>query len=505
MPTDTKKIGELISEVRKQRGLTQTELAQKLGTSQSAVNRIERGKQNLSVEMLARISDVLNRELLRVNESGSINFRVRGGKKLKGSITVKSSKNATMALLAASLLNSGSTTLENVPKIEEVNRILEVLRSIGVTCHWENDLLIIKPPKELKLHWLNEDAARKTRSILLFLAPLMHRAKSFTLPYAGGCDLGKRTIKPHLYALSEFGMEVNTTRGRYHVNVRSRAPGEVTMYEMSDTATENALMAAAKTPGKTVIRFASHNYMVRDLCYFLQDLGVKIEGIGTNTLTVYGKDKINKNITYSIAEDPIEAMMFISAAVTTNSSIVIKRAPLEFLRLELLKLEKMGWKYKILRRYKARNGRSELADIKTYRYAKLSSLDDKLHALPFPGINMDNLPFFVPIAASAAGRTLIHDWSYENRAIYFTELNKLGANTELLDPHRLLVQGPTKWRPAEVVCPPALRPAVIVLIGMLAAPGLSTLRNIYSIARGYEDLAMRLNSLGADIEVMRDI
>jgi UDP-N-acetylglucosamine 1-carboxyvinyltransferase len=125
--------------------------------------------------------------------------------------------------------------------------------------------------------------------------------------------------------------------------------------------------------------------------------------------------------------------------------------------------------------------------------------------MPFPGLNIDNLPFFAAIAAVAKGRTLIHDWVYENRAIYMTELTKLNAKVELLDPHRVYIEGPTKWKPAEIITPPALRPAVVIMMGMLAAPGVSTLRNIYSISRGYEDLANRLNTLGARITVIRDI
>ena len=130
---------------------------------------------------------------------------------------------------------------------------------------------------------------------------------------------------------------------------------------------------------------------------------------------------------------------------------------------------------------------------------------DKIHPLPFPGLNIDNLPFFALVAATATGRTLIHDWVYENRAIYLTELNKLNARVELVDPHRVYIEGPTRWKPAEIVTPPALRPAVVILLSMLAAPGVSTLRNVYSINRGYEDLAHRLNSLGAKITVLRDI
>ena len=165
----------------------------------------------------------------------------------------------------------------------------------------------------------------------------------------------------------------------------------------------------------------------------------------------------------------------------------------------------MGFKFKLGEPYKARNDKTLLVDITCVDASELVALEDKLEAHDDPGMNMDNLLYFVPIAASARGRTLIHDWTYENRAIYYTELTKLNANVTLADVHRAYVVGPTHWRAAEVICPPALRPAVLILIGMLAADGVSVLRNVYSINRGYEDLAERLNSLGAHIEVIREI
>jgi UDP-N-acetylglucosamine 1-carboxyvinyltransferase len=194
-------------------------------------------------------------------------------------------------------------------------------------------------------------------------------------------------------------------------------------------------------------------------------------------------------------------MLFIALAATTNSSITIERCPIDFLDLELLKLQKMGWRYKLSKPYLSANGLFNLVDITTAP-SKLKALEEKIHPLPYPGINIDNLPFFVPIATQAKGQTLIHDWVYENRAIYYLELNKLGAEIILADPHRVLVKGPSKLRAAEVICPPALRPAALILLAMLAAKGTSILRNIYSINRGYEDLANRLNKLGAKIKVL---
>ena len=501
------RIGNLIRDARKHRGWTQQQLADVLATSQSAVNRIERGHQNLSLEMLARIGEALDSEIVSLG-GGPTHLRVNGPTTLSGSIEVKSSKNAGVALLCASLLNRGRTTLRKVARIEEVNRLLEVLHSIGVETRWlnaENDLEIV-PPAELHLEKIDADAARRTRSIIMFLGPLMHREDTFELPYAGGCDLGTRTVEPHMAALRPFGLDVKATEGSYHATVnRAITPiRPIVLTERGDTVTENALLAAARHDGETVIRNASPNYMVQDLCFFLQKLGVRIDGIGTTTLTVQGVREIDVDVDYAPSEDPIEAMSLLAAAIVTRSEITITRVPIEFLEIELALLEEMGFSYHRSEEYVAANGQTRLVDLTT-KVSSLHSPIDKIHPMPFPGLNIDNLPFFAVIAAAAEGQTLLHDWVYENRAIYLTELTKLGASVKLLDPHRVMIEGPTRWSGAEIVCPPALRPAVVILLAMLASKGTSVLRSVYVINRGYEDLASRLNSLGAQIDTFRDI
>lgn len=503
-----KRIGSLIRDAREHSGQTQTQLAEQLHTSQSAVNRFEQGQQNLTLDMLAKIGAALDSELVSVGASGPSHLRVAGGTTLSGTIDVKSSKNAGVALLCASLLNAGTTVLRKVARIEEVNRLLEVLVSIGVKATWlgdENDLELIVPA-ELDLAKIDVEAARRTRSIIMFLGPLMHRSDNFELPYAGGCDLGTRTVEPHMTALRPFGLKVVATEGSYHAT-SSPAEGPnrpIVLTERGDTVTENALLAAARRESTTVIRNASPNYMVQDLCFFLEKLGVTVEGIGTTTLKVTGKSDINCNVDYAPSEDPIEAMSLIAAAIVTSSSITVRRVPIEFMEIELALLEEMGFKYERSPEYMADNGNTRLVDITTHP-SKLKAPIDKIHPMPFPGLNIDNLPFFAVIAATAEGTTLLHDWVYENRAIYLTELNKLGAQVKLLDPHRVLIEGPTRWSGSEIVCPPALRPAVVILLAMLAAKGTSVLRSVYVIHRGYEDLALRLNALGAQIETFRDI
>lgn len=501
------KIGALIQETRQARGLTQSQLAEALKTSQSAINRIEKGGQNISLEMLARISDVLSSEIVSLNKPGKINFRVNGGKKLSGDIEVKTSKNAAVGLLCASLLNHGTTILRRVARIEEVNRIIEVLQSIGVKARWLNDQndLEITPPARLKLTDINAEAARRTRSVIMLLGPLLQQYKNFELPFAGGCKLGTRTIEPHMIGLAPFGLQVTATNDSYEATVNKKVVDKtILLTERSDTATENVIMAAALYDGEITIRNASPNYMVQDLCFYLQKLGIKIEGIGTTILHIRGVSTINRNVEYWVSEDPIEAMSLIAAGVVTNSEITIKRAPIEFIEIEMAILKGMGLKYDISDEYKAKNGETRLVDIKLLE-SKLIAPKDKLHSMPFPGVNMDNLPLLGLIATAAKGRTLLHDWSYETRAIYFTELSKLNANIELVDPHRVYIKGPTKWKPADIIAPPALRPSVVILLAMLAAPGVSTLRDVYSINRGYEDFANRLNMLGAEIETLREI
>lgn len=493
-------IGNKIADLRESVGLTQAALAKKLKTTQSAIARLESGTQNVSADMLKKIGQALGKNLITLSP-GTVNVEINGNKKLSGTIETNTSKNGAVGLLCASLLNRGTTTLHRMPKIEEVYRIIEVLESIGMKITWTGSTLTLVPPKKFDLKKIDVEAARKTRSIIMFIGPLMHSLTSFSLPQSGGCKLGSRTVQPHFFALEHFGVDIVTTETAFKVTHQSKKPTEIILYESGDTVTENVLFAAALTPSTTIIKYASANYMVQEICVFLQHFGVKIEGIGTTTLTVTGLSDIHQDTEYTLAEDPTDSMFFIAAAVVTHSAITITRCPIEFLELELLKLEKMGLKYTKSKPYLGVNGQVKLVDITT-KPSKLFALHEKVYARPYPGLNIDNLPFFAVIATQVTGQTLIHDWVYEKRAIYFTELEKLGADTVLADPHRIYITGPTALKSAELICPPALRPATILLIAMLGASGRSVLRNIYSINRGYENLVARLASLGADIKYL---
>ncbi|MFA6994958.1 MAG: UDP-N-acetylglucosamine 1-carboxyvinyltransferase [Patescibacteria group bacterium] len=429
------------------------------------------------------------------------NLLINGGKKLHGTIKTNSAKNAAVAILCATVMIKGKTTLIDVPRIEEVNRIIEILASLGLKISWTGDQeLEIINDGHLYPERIDREAYLKTRSALLLMGALTAEFKNFSLPQSGGCKLGKRTVNPYIISLKYLGIKVKETKTTYNISHEKKRAAKFTMYEASDTGTENIIMAAVFAPGESIINFPSSNYMVQDLVFFLKKAGAKIDWDGIR-LKITGIKELHPVKNYPIMPDPIESMAFISLAITTKSNIKITHCPIDFLLLEIEKLKVMGQKIKISRSYKSKNGYFNLVDLEL-PISRLRALPDKIHPQPYPGINIDNLPLFVPILTQAEGSTLVHDWIYENRAIYYTELSRLGANIMLHDPHRVTVTGPTEFRPNEIVCPPALRPSINILICMLAAKGQSILRNSYSIDRGYENLYERLNKIGAEITTL---
>jgi len=428
------------------------------------------------------------------------NYVINGGKLLKGTITTKSAKNSAVAILCATAMIKGVTVLNDVPEIEEVKRIMEILNSIGIKVVWSGkNELTVDNKNSINLNNIDREATRLTRSSFMLVGALVNKLKKFSMYKPGGCNLGIRTLMPHFFAFAHLGIKIKETQHALHIDSSHAKAADFTMYEMSDTGTENIIMASVLIPGTTTIRFAASNYMVQDLCYFLNQAGAKISGIGTKTMEIVGVKKLNPIKNYPIMPDPIESMAFVAIAIATQSKLTITNCPVDFLRVEMEKLNVMGQRIDILKSYKSKNKKFDIIDIMVWP-SKLIAPPDKIHAQPYPGINIDNLHFFVPILNQAKGVSIVHDWVYENRAIYATELNKMGARIKLLDPHRLSIQGPTKLKPAEIICPPALRPAMNVLICMLATKGKSILRNLYSINRGYEDIIERLKSLGAEIK-----
>lgn len=430
------------------------------------------------------------------------NYIITGGKKLSGAVETKTAKNSAISSMCASLLTTEPVILKDVPKIQDVYILEKVLKSIGVKISWQGKNMRLQSPKKIRLNRIDYENGSKLRAVLFLIGALASRLRFFKIPRAGGCNLGKRTITPHLFGFEKLGLKIKATPRYYEIRREHELRGsKIVMYETGDTSTENLILGAVLAKGRTMIKLASANYMVQDLCHLLNAMGAKISNIGLPTLIIDGVEKLH-GAAYFLIPDPIESMFWISLAATTNSLLRINGCPEEFLELELLKLEKMGLKYKILDRYLSKSKKFTLIDIKIFP-SKLKALEDKIDERPFPGLNIDNLPFFVPIATQAEGTTMIHDWCYENRTIYFMEFQKLGATLHLADQHRVLVTGPTELQPNQITCPPALRPATILIIGMLRAKGTSVLYNSYSVDRGYENLYERLKKIGADIREVK--
>src|SRR3989338_3087341 len=364
---------------------------------------------------------------------------IEGGKKLHGTIENQPSKNAAEAILFACVMIRGKVTLVNVPELEGVHQILKLLKSIGVEVRQEKRTIHLDASAKLHLDNIDREASEATRTSLLLLGALAAREKNYTLYRSGGCHLGERTVRPHLYALKKLGVAAACEEGCYKVRNEKLQAAGIVLYESGDTTTENVIMAAVLAPGGTTIKMASANYMVQDLCYFLNKAGANIEGIGTTTLTIKGASELNPVEEYPIMPDPIVAMTLLAIAITTGSGFTVKNCPLEFLELELGKLEVMGQVYHLKNKRMSENGKFIVVDIEVVP-SKLTALPDKIYGRPFPGLNIDNLPLFVPILTQAKGRTMVDDWAYENCAVGYADLQKLGARVTLLDPHRAMVE-----------------------------------------------------------------
>jgi UDP-N-acetylglucosamine 1-carboxyvinyltransferase len=431
-------------------------------------------------------------------------YIINGGKELRGTIETGKAKNSALAILTACLLSDQPSSIADMPLISDVDDMIKVFESIGVKISWEDkNVLKIEPPKKLKLENIDYESTIKMRASLLLIGALVGNYKKFSIPKSGGCHLGKRTVKPHLYALEKVGVNIKITDKFYEVSRNELIGSKVVMYESGDTTTENIILAAVLAKGETVIKIASSNYMVQDLCYFLAEMGAKISGIGTTTLHITGVKKLNGVKNYPIMEDPIESMTWIATSIVTKSELTVTRCPLEFLELEIEKMERMGQKFEFSKVYKSKNKKFDLVDITTRR-SKLIALSEKIDGRPFPGLNLDNVPFFVPICALAKGTTLIHEWAYDARAISYKDFDKIGVKITIADAHRVMITGPNKFVANHVIAPNILRAVMIFIIGMLAAKGKSVLYNTAPVERGYENIVNRLKALGADIESMND-
>ncbi len=413
-------------------------------------------------------------------------FVINGGKPLKGEIEVRGAKNAAFPILAASFLTKEESEISNLPLIEDVFRMIEIMKGMGSQISWIGQRSIKIKNSQINPLKIREDLVGLLRGSVLFFGPLLARFGKVKFPQPGGCIIGVRPIDTHLDGFLQMGAGVTKNNNHYLLNFSKSKGKEVVLNEFSVTATENLMLFAALLPQKTVIKIADQDYQVKELARFLKKMGVKIKGEGTHEITVEGAKKL-RGVKHRLIYDPIEAGTFIIMAAATQGNVLVKNVETAFLELPLKKLKDFGVPFQ----------RVSKSAIRVLPWKKLKI--DKIQSLPYPGIPSDLQSAFGVLATQSPGSTLIHDPLYEGRLKYLEEINKMGAEIYFADPHRAIINGPTQLQGRELGSFDLRGGAALIIAGLIAQ-GRTTIDNIYQIDRGYERIEERLQKLGADIK-----
>ncbi|NTW13715.1 MAG: UDP-N-acetylglucosamine 1-carboxyvinyltransferase [Candidatus Moranbacteria bacterium] len=414
-------------------------------------------------------------------------FEIEGGKRLSGAIDVRGSKNAALPILAATLLSTETSVIGNVPRIEDVFRLIEILKSMGVTVEWRDDRTVVITPKDVDPSRMDTVPVKQIRSSILLLGSLSARFERFTLAHPGGCVIGARPIGTHFDALKKLGVDVSVSADgkEYVIDSSGRKSGVIALREMSVTATENAMMLAAGMPGKTTIRVAAAEPHVEDLGRFLAKMGAKVSGLGTHVIEIEGVKHLS-GAEHAVISDANEAATFLILGVATGSPIMVRNAHEEHLDIVLEKLREFGADFRV-------EGES-ITVIPAERLVAVTKIDTRT----YPGIPSDVQAPFGVLAALADGETLLFDTVFEGRFNYVAELEKMRASAIVLNPHQVLFRGPAKLR-GTAIRSFDLRAGAALIIAALVAEGKTVIEDIYQVDRGYERIEERLQALGADI------
>ena len=410
-------------------------------------------------------------------------FVIEGGRSLNGEVTIPGAKNAATPILAATILARGECVIHRVPNITDVEKMLDLLRALGAKVSRSGDTVRVAT-EDISLVNLPFKLVKGMRSSVLLLGPLLARLKEVELPEPGGCIIGNRPLDSHLQGLAQLGAEVTQTADGYRLAASQLKAGRVILSEFSVTATENVMMAAALTPGTTVIELAAAEPHVQDLGRFLQAMGVGIKGLGTHRLEITGQSQL-RGAEHSLIPDQIEIGTWAVAAAATRGQINLGPIYPEHLDIILLKLKDMGVGLELRGDRLIVSGKQPLRAF-------------KLQALPYPGFPTDLQAPFTVLATQAQGTSLIHDPLYEGRLNHISELVKMGANAVVADPHRVVITGPTPLYGREIRSFD-LRAGATLIIAGLVADGETIINDIEVVDRGYEQLDERLRSLGANI------
>ncbi|HEY0971138.1 MAG TPA: UDP-N-acetylglucosamine 1-carboxyvinyltransferase [Gemmatimonadales bacterium] len=430
------------------------------------------------------------------SSASAVQFIVEGGHTLSGTVRPAGNKNAALPIIAAALLTEHPVTLENVPRIRDVETLVELVRTLGARAEWTARNTLEIHAAELRSTELDPQLCARIRASILLAGPLVARCGAVTLPPPGGDVIGRRRVDTHFLALEQLGAEFSVDEA-FHLRTRGLRGADVFLDEPSVTATENALVAATAATGTTVLRNAASEPHVQDLARFLVTLGAQIEGIGTNTMTVHGGRALGGG-THSIGPDHIEVGSFIGLAAVTRSELRIEDAGVEHLRSTLMGFERLGISCRI-------EGHDLVIPAEQSRriQSDLGGHVPKLEDQPWPAFPADLMSIAIVTATQCEGLILMHEKMFESRMFFVDKLVGMGARIVLCDPHRALVSGPSRLRAATVESPD-IRAGMAILLAALCAEGESTINNVGQIERGYERIDERLRALGARIERVTD-
>ncbi len=414
-------------------------------------------------------------------------YKIIGNHPLSGEIKVSGAKNAALKILAASILSDQICQVENIPQIEDIKRMAEILESLGAKITWQESNLEIDP-SGIKKSTPDQQLVKKLRSSIMLAGPLLARFGEVTMSHPGGCIIGKRPIDLFLSGLRAMGAEIFDHGESFTLKAKKLKGAKIVMPKIAVTATESLMMTACLAEGKTTIINAAMEPEIPALADYLNKCGAKITGAGTPQIIIEEVEKLSGG-KYELIPDRIETGSFVILGLATNSKIKITNCNPKHLETVLAILKNAGANLEIGPDYIAtKTSHLRATEIQTHEY---------------PGFPTDLQAPFTVLMTQADGRSLIHETIFEGRLFYTDKLNTMGADIIMCDPHRVIVSGKTKLHGKKLESPD-LRAGMALIIAGLCAEGETIIDNIYQIERGYENIVSRLKNIGAKIEKINE-
>ncbi len=422
-------------------------------------------------------------------------FEVEGGRTLSGTIRPSGNKNAALPCLSAALLTAEPVRFRNVPRIRDVETLLEIIAALGARVEWAGANEVVIEAGGVRAGRPDAVLAERIRASILLAGPLLARFGAVELPPPGGDVIGRRRLDSHFLAFEGLGAQISLDGRSFKIRADRLVGADIFLDEPSVTATENAVMAAVRARGTTRLRNAAAEPHVQDLCHLLNRMGAQIEGVGTHTLVIEGVDELG-GAEFEIGADHIEAGSFIGLAAVTRSRIEIEDAPLEHLDSTLIGFGRLGIETTVEGRSLIVHGDRE-QEVRQDAFGHVPKVDDG----PWPAFPADLTSIALVTATQSRGTVLVHEKMFESRMFFTDKLVGMGARIILCDPHRAVVVGPSPLRAASLESPD-IRAGMALLLAALAAKGTSRIHNIRQIERGYERVDERLQALGAGIRTL---